>query len=1015
MKKSLSVILSTAMALSMFSSVAFGKTSADFTDLKDLDAATKAKFDALISAGIFEGTTDTTFGLKEEMNRAQFAKVAALITSLEINKDLKTSSFSDVKSDDAANGYALPYIEALKTAGVTDGYGEGTYNPAGKVTKEQLATFLVRVLGKDAEAKAKTGTDTTVSGWAQGYVALALELKLLPAGADGKFGGQANATRDLLLTGAYEAKAQYVSPGKVSVTAAKATGAKKVEVTLNKPVDKDKAKFELKKGSVVVAVDAVVDNKTATLTLKDTKLTDGTYTVTLSGLDAATVDKTTAEFKAENEKVTKIDFANASDTVAQSANVRVKVKATNQYGENASFSSGAYTVYSDASSNAQLLKTASGELLLKLNTSGYTAGTGLVPVNIYDNENHVSVSKTFKVGTAPFISKMEISEIKYSNGKDSIGTKGETATFDLTNYDQYGNVVAFVGGTGTNSDVTNTRVVFNGYEPALDYEVADSNSDDIADVKIFLKNNIDKTAEISFTVYNQAGSGTGKVKLAAGKVATKVEVGDISTQVAAGDTEFYVPITAYDAAGNVLSVDDLVSNQNVGRIKISSSTDGTVDYSVLQTSGEHRGQVKVSNLPTTSKSIVSVTAYIAEPNASSNDTATFTVGDVRVPESFKVVTDPAKKIAEGAESAFEIHVYDQYGKKLENLKSTDGNGNLGTAVKYQVAVSTAVYGGVTVTAPSTTYTGPAVATFDNEYKFVYGTASTTTANSGQITVSIQKQIGTGAWNDITSPLTKKIEAVTGDLTYSINNVDKLVNAIDTSSVSDYVYDTNTTVDILTVAQQEAPLTSKFDKQVKITATDSAGNTVAIPQTIQALYSSNPVVAKTDIDTATGKGYVIGNKKGTATLNVSFLNNKNETVQKTVNVSVQDDVLTSTAVVAGNTTRSAADWTAAVTAATNGTEGTDTKPNAFRLMNLKVTDNYGVTFEGFDAQKYNYLFGVVFTVKAIAVDSGTVGSDAAHNVTVDKFGNITAGANVDGFDIIATTATGLSATTSVTLP
>ena len=46
------------------------------------------------------------------------------------------------------------------------------YNPAGKVTKEQLATFLVRVLGQDAAAKGKTGTDATVSGWAQGYVAL---------------------------------------------------------------------------------------------------------------------------------------------------------------------------------------------------------------------------------------------------------------------------------------------------------------------------------------------------------------------------------------------------------------------------------------------------------------------------------------------------------------------------------------------------------------------------------------------------------------------------------------------------------------------------------------------------------------------------------------------------------------------------------------------------------------------------------------------------------------------------
>jgi hypothetical protein len=217
-------IVSTAIALflclngSISLAQAGIKTSADFTDLKDLDAATKAKFDALISAGIFDGISDKTFGLKDEMNRAQFAKVAALITGLNVETSLKTSSFKDVKADDAANGYALPYIEAIKTAGITDGYGEGVYDPAGKVTKEQLATFLVRIVGKDAEAKALTGTDTTVSDWAQGYVAQALSLKLLSAGVDGKFGGQANATRDLLLTGAYEAKQQYVPPTKVTPT-----------------------------------------------------------------------------------------------------------------------------------------------------------------------------------------------------------------------------------------------------------------------------------------------------------------------------------------------------------------------------------------------------------------------------------------------------------------------------------------------------------------------------------------------------------------------------------------------------------------------------------------------------------------------------------------------------------------------------------------------------------------------------------------------------------------------------
>ncbi|WP_214626060.1 S-layer homology domain-containing protein [Paenibacillus agaridevorans] len=227
MKRKKTMILAGLAAVLASSALAFGpvqvdaaKTSADFTDLKDLDAATKAKFDALISAGIFEGVGDGTFGLKDEMNRAQFAKVAALIYGLDVNKDAKTSSFSDVKSDDPANGYALPYIEAIKKAGITDGMGDGRFNPAGDVTKEQLATFLVRGLGKDDEAKEEQGVkDDTVSDWAKGYVALALELKLLSNGSDGKFGGNSNATRDLLVLGAYEAKEQFIPPGSVKPSA----------------------------------------------------------------------------------------------------------------------------------------------------------------------------------------------------------------------------------------------------------------------------------------------------------------------------------------------------------------------------------------------------------------------------------------------------------------------------------------------------------------------------------------------------------------------------------------------------------------------------------------------------------------------------------------------------------------------------------------------------------------------------------------------------------------------------
>ncbi|MEC0229919.1 S-layer homology domain-containing protein [Paenibacillus alba] len=217
MKKSLSVIMSTAMALTLFSSAALGaaapKTSADFNDLNQLDAATKAKFDAMIAAGIFDGVSDGLFGLHDKMNRAQFAKVAALIFGLKVDSSLKVSSFSDVSSTDPANGYALPYIEALKAANLTDGFGPGTYNPAGEVTKEQLAAFLIRGLNKDAEAKGNAGVnDSTVSSWAKGYAALAIQLNLLGNLADGTFGGIAPATRDLLVTSSYAAKQQYV-PG----------------------------------------------------------------------------------------------------------------------------------------------------------------------------------------------------------------------------------------------------------------------------------------------------------------------------------------------------------------------------------------------------------------------------------------------------------------------------------------------------------------------------------------------------------------------------------------------------------------------------------------------------------------------------------------------------------------------------------------------------------------------------------------------------------------------------------
>ncbi|MDQ0090913.1 hypothetical protein J2T12_004339 [Paenibacillus anaericanus] len=234
----------TALTVGLTSAVSIGggvseaKTSADFSDLQDLDAATKAKFDSLIQAGIFNGVSDNNFGLNQEMNRAQFAKVAALISNLNVNQDLKTSSFSDVSATDAANGYALPYIEALKQAGITNGVGSGEFNPSGTVTKEQLATFLVRVLGQDARAQSAPGvSDGTVSDWARGYVQVALGQGLLSNSSDGTFGGQEEASRKLLATGSFETAKTIEAIRPLEVSGADFTAGNKLELTLTVGID----------------------------------------------------------------------------------------------------------------------------------------------------------------------------------------------------------------------------------------------------------------------------------------------------------------------------------------------------------------------------------------------------------------------------------------------------------------------------------------------------------------------------------------------------------------------------------------------------------------------------------------------------------------------------------------------------------------------------------------------------------------------------------------------------------
>lgn len=228
MKKILSVALSTAMAFSMFASVAFGDTA----------VSPQQKFDALKAKGIFNGYPDGTAGLEKDMTRAEFAKVITKLLGL---KEI-TGQLSYTDQNYTAKNWAVPYIEAVTAAGIMEGKNveKKIFDFNGKVTVSEMATILTRALDLEIPAE----TNNSAPAWAKGYVQAAINAGFLDANAN--FAG--NASRELLVGAAYvidEAQNLKVSSYEVSeagkVVTFKMSDGESVKVTLDKALEANKA------------------------------------------------------------------------------------------------------------------------------------------------------------------------------------------------------------------------------------------------------------------------------------------------------------------------------------------------------------------------------------------------------------------------------------------------------------------------------------------------------------------------------------------------------------------------------------------------------------------------------------------------------------------------------------------------------------------------------------------------------------------------------------------------------
>lgn len=344
MKKILSVALSTAMAFSMFASVAFGQ--AGLTDVN-------AQYNYLKEKGIFAGYPDEQAHLDRQMTRAEFAKVITKTLGLkEING---VYSFKD--KNYGPKHWAAPFVEAVSAAGIMEGKNttKKLFDLSGPVSVQEMATVLVRAL----DLEVPTETNNSATAWAKGYVQAAINAGLV----DAKANFQSNASRALLVGAAYAVdqelslqvesytvseggkvvdfkmtdgetakvtldkaleanketevkftykdkefteKVTYVVTSATKVDKASASNLKEVVVAFDGEVDEDtateEANYSLRSGKVVKTATLSADKKTVTLTLEGTLTNNRTEAVSVSNVKAG--DKT---ISASNVEFTAVD------------------------------------------------------------------------------------------------------------------------------------------------------------------------------------------------------------------------------------------------------------------------------------------------------------------------------------------------------------------------------------------------------------------------------------------------------------------------------------------------------------------------------------------------------------------------------------------------------------------------------------------------------------------------------------------------------------------------------------
>jgi uncharacterized secreted protein with C-terminal beta-propeller domain len=146
---------------------ASAQISDSFSDVGEWNTFYKA-IDSLRADGVVVGYGDGTYGIDENINRAEFLKIVMEVSDYEVSGE---DCFSDVTDQ-----WFAPYVCTAKEKGFVDGYADGTFKPEKEINFAEASKMITNILGIDLAQDDET--------WFSPYVIALETTDSIPAAID---------------------------------------------------------------------------------------------------------------------------------------------------------------------------------------------------------------------------------------------------------------------------------------------------------------------------------------------------------------------------------------------------------------------------------------------------------------------------------------------------------------------------------------------------------------------------------------------------------------------------------------------------------------------------------------------------------------------------------------------------------------------------------------------------------------------------------------------------------------